>query len=50
MAKVLLEPIGRDRDAILDDASYLRQREVMEEREQRFVSARADVVDGWGDK
>ena len=50
MAKVLLEAIGRDRDSILDEASYGRQKDLMTAREERFVSAFSDVADGWGDK
>jgi len=50
MAKVLLQPIGGPRDGSLDDATYERQRAAMHEREQRISKARAEVLDGWGDK
>jgi len=50
MAKVYLQAIGRDAESVLDETTYARQREAMEEREARFVAARAEVADGWGDK
>ncbi len=50
MAKIPLHPIGRDRDAVLDDATWGRQIAQMEDREARFVEARDVVADGWGDK
>ena len=50
MAKVLLQPIGSNREAALDPATYEAQTATMTARQERFVDARAVVADGWGDK
>ena len=50
MAKVILQPIGRPREAALDDPTYEARVASMKEREQRFVEGREVVRDGWGDK
>ena len=50
MAKVYLQAIGGEVDSVLDELTLGRQREAMEQRESRFVEARATVADGWGDK
>lgn len=49
MAKVLLQPIGRSRDGVLDNAAYQRQRAEMERREAPILEGRRWVADGWGD-
>ena len=48
MAKVPLSPIGRPRDAFLDDASFARNRASMRERDGVLAERRAKVADGWG--
>ncbi len=50
MAKVLLQPIGRAREATLDDAAWAERLQQMAAREERFLDGRATVADGWGDK
>ena len=50
MAKILLHPIGHERDAVLDDATWERQLALMQEREAPITEGRAWVADGWGDK
>ncbi len=50
MAKIYLQPIGRDTEAVIPAETYERQTGSMKEREQRFVEAREQVADGWGDK
>jgi acetyl-CoA carboxylase carboxyltransferase component len=50
MAKIHLQAIGRPRDAILDEATWVARVETMTARETRFVEARAVVKDGWGDR
>ncbi len=48
MAKVPLSPIGRPRDAFLDDASFAKNRAAMRERDGVLAERRAKVADGWG--
>ena len=48
MAKVPLSPIGRPRDAFLDDASFAKNRASMRERDGVLTERRAKVADGWG--
>ena len=50
MAKVPLVPIGRPRDAFLDDATHSRQLAAMRERESVLEERRARVAEGWGPK
>ncbi len=50
MAKVPLVPIGRPRDAFLDDATRARQLAAMAERERVLAERRAQVAAGWGPK
>ena len=50
MAKVYLQPVGRPRGALLDDATWDARVQAMEAREAKFVAARAVVEDGWGDR
>jgi len=50
MAQVPLTPIGRPRDAALDDATYARNREALLAREGELDGKRAGVHGGWGDK
>lgn len=50
MAKVPLVPIGRPRDAFLDDATHARQLAAMQLREATLHERRARVGAGWGPK
>jgi len=50
MAKIRLHPIGRDKDAVLDAATWDRQLATMAEREASITEGRDVVADGWGDK
>ncbi len=50
MAHVPLTPIGRPRDAVLDDAIYGSQREAARERAARLADERAKVAAGWGEE
>lgn len=49
MAKVILEPLGRGRDGVVDAATYEQRAAEMERREARFAEARETVRDGWGE-
>jgi 3-methylcrotonyl-CoA carboxylase beta subunit len=49
VSKVILQPIGRSKETVIDSSDYARQREEMEKREQSVVEGRAKVADGWGD-
>lgn len=48
MAKVPLSPIGRPRDAFLDDASFAKNRAALRERDELLAERRAKVAEGWG--
>lgn len=50
MSKVILQPIGRTRDAFLDNVSFEARKGEMAEREKKVLSGRAVVKDGWGDE
>ncbi|MGD2018891.1 MAG: carboxyl transferase domain-containing protein, partial [Planctomycetota bacterium] len=50
MAHVPLSPLGRPRDAFLDEASYLRHQEAMAEKNELLEERRAAVAGGWGEK
>ena len=50
MAHVPLSPIGRPRDAFLDEASFGRYREAMAERTGTLAQRRDEIAAGWGDK
>lgn len=50
MAKIILQPIGRPRDAALDPATFARQEEEMTRRERPVTAGRSVVADGWGDE
>ncbi|MFO0725110.1 MAG: carboxyl transferase domain-containing protein [Myxococcota bacterium] len=50
MSKVILQPIGRARDAFLDADSFQRRRSEMAERERKVLNGREIVKDGWGDE
>jgi len=50
MAKVPLVPIGRSRDAFLDDASYARNASALAEKNALLAERRATVAAGWGAK
>lgn len=50
MAKIILQPIGRGKDAVSDAATYQRNRAEMERREAPVLEGRATVEDGWGDE
>jgi len=50
MAHVPLTPIGRPRDAFLDESSYQRHREAMAEKNALLEERRAAVAGGWGEK
>jgi acetyl-CoA carboxylase carboxyltransferase component len=49
MAKVILQPIGRAREAALDAPTYARRVDEMLAREARIVHGRQVVQDGWGE-
>jgi acetyl-CoA carboxylase carboxyltransferase component len=49
MAKIILDPIGRSKDSVLDASTFTRRTEEMTARESRFLAARETVRDGWGD-
>ncbi len=48
MAKVPLAPIGRPRDAFLDDATFARNRAALRAKEEVLAERRAAVAAGWG--
>jgi len=48
MARVPLSPIGRPRDAFLDDHSFTKNAADMGQRAALLAERRAGVVDGWG--
>ncbi|RMG99460.1 MAG: propionyl-CoA carboxylase [Deltaproteobacteria bacterium] len=50
MSHVPLVPIGRPRQAALDDATFARYREAVSERERVLGERRAEVHAGWGEK
>ncbi|MEL6183066.1 MAG: carboxyl transferase domain-containing protein [Myxococcota bacterium] len=50
MARVPLEPIGRPRDAFLDDGGFAEERARLSELEARIDQARSEAQAGWGDK
>ena len=50
MAHVPLSPLGRPRDAFLDESSYQRHREAMAEKNALLEERRAAVSGGWGEK
>lgn len=50
MAHVPLSPIGRPRDAFLDEASFTRHREAMAEKNETLDERRSAVHAGWGEK
>ncbi len=50
MAHVPLTPLGRPRDAFLDESSYQRHREAMAEKNALLEERRAAVAGGWGEK
>ena len=50
MAKVPLTPIGRQRDAFLDDSNFGRNLEAMGAKTGELDQRRAGVHEGWGDK
>jgi len=50
MAHVPLTPLGRPRDAFLDESSYQRHREAMAEKNALLEERRAAVSGGWGEK
>ena len=50
MAHVPLTPLGRPRDAFLDESSYQRHREAMAEKNALLVERRTAVSGGWGEK
>ncbi|MEM9799621.1 MAG: carboxyl transferase domain-containing protein [Planctomycetota bacterium] len=50
MAHVPLSPIGRPRDAFLDEASFARQREALGTKYELLDERRTEVANGWGQK
>ena len=50
MSHLGLQPIGRARRELLDEASWRRQREAMAERDAQLAARREEVAAGWGDK
>ncbi|MBL8899587.1 MAG: propionyl-CoA carboxylase [Planctomycetes bacterium] len=50
MAKLDLWPLGSTRSEFLDDGTYRANAQAMAEREAPFLSARAKVRAGWGEK
>lgn len=50
MAHVPLSPLGGPRDAFLDDKTFVRQGEAVQERLDKLEAERAKVHAGWGDK
>jgi 3-methylcrotonyl-CoA carboxylase beta subunit len=50
MAHVPLLPLGRPRDAALDEATFARNLAALREREAALEAARARVHAGWGEK
>ena len=50
MARVPVLPIGSARSSFLEDREFGRQREGIEQLEQRVVERRAEVRGGWGKK
>jgi acetyl-CoA carboxylase carboxyltransferase component len=50
MARPPLRPIGRAREALLDDQTFARNLAAMRERETTLDARRAEVAAGWGDE
>lgn len=50
MAKVPLTPLGRPRDAFLDDASFRRNQKALTAKQETLAGRRAEVEAGWGEK
>jgi len=50
MSKIPLTPIGRPRDAFLDQGTFDRNQSALRERVDTLTERRAKVAAGWGDK
>ena len=50
MAQVPVVPMGKSREAVVDQATYERERAGLQPLEARLDERRAEVQAGWGDK
>ncbi len=50
MAKVILERIGSPIESFMDPALFRKNLEHMESLNQRYVTAREEIKNGWGEK
>ena len=50
MAKVILERIGSPIESFMDPALFRKNLEHMESLNQRYVTAREEIKNGWGQK